>query len=332
VTLTNNGQSPFTVAGIDTAGAAALEFSVAQTSCLGGPLVPGASCTVEVTFGPTIVGPRDAELVITDDTTGPPLILPLVGSGLGPTMTFEPPGLAFESQQVGTFSPRQDALLRNTGNSPLDVSALTLSGDFRFDQSCAFPLGPGGFCRIRVIFLPTATGLRIGEVRAIDDVGNSQALHLEGFGSAPRASLSSDSIVFSEQALGSASGTQAIRLTNAGTGVLVVTDAGVELGNQSDFVADGGDCTGAVLRQAESCTFGVTFAPAHLGPCSDTLRIVTNASDSPHNIRLSGVGIWPPDTFAGCATVRLRASAQVSGARRPRTYASVHRRPRRVAV
>jgi hypothetical protein len=290
VIVTNNGRDALTVARVDTTGAAARDFTIAQTTCLDGMLAPAGSCVVDLVFEPAAAGIREATLVVTDDTPGPPSAVPLTGVGLASDVRFEPIELSFESQLVGTFSPRQDVLLNNTGNAPLNIAELTVIGDFQFDHSCGAVVSPGGFCRIRVIFSPVAGGVRSGEVRVLDDVGNVHVLPLEGFGAVPQAALSSDSIAFVDQGVGSTSNPQSVRLTNVGTGVLVVTQADLELGSSSEFTKDADSFTGAVLRHAESCTLSLSFAPRSLGPHSDTLRVVTNASDSPHRIRLSGLG------------------------------------------
>ncbi|MFI6007781.1 choice-of-anchor D domain-containing protein [Streptomyces sp. NPDC051243] len=180
VTLTNNGTGPITVTSAAVMGAAAGDYTV-QQGCTGGPLAPGGTCVVEVTFLPTAIGPRDAELVVRCAAPVPGLSVPLTGTGLGTVVTFDPPGLVFGSQPVGTFSARQDLLLFNTGNTELTIQSLSVSGDFRHDHSCG-ALRPNGYCRIRVIFLPTAKGTRTGEVHVTDSLGRTHTAALLGTG------------------------------------------------------------------------------------------------------------------------------------------------------
>lgn len=291
VTITNNGQTPLTIAHLENTGPAAAEFTF-RHNCTSDALPSGSSCTVEVTFQPTQVGSREADLIVTHDGAGPAIAISLAGVGIGAAITFEPPDLVFPPEPVGTFSTRQDVLLNNVGNSELTIASLLVTGDFRYDHSCGDIIGPGGFCRIRVIFQPAATGTRSGEILVSDALGNQFTVPLSGTGVAPQAALSTASLTFGDQAITTKSAPQTVRLTNTGTGPLIVSSVQVTDGITADeFITDIKECVGAVLYQGESCNAKIAFAPRALGQHATTLNISTNASDSPHTVTLSGNGI-----------------------------------------
>jgi hypothetical protein len=76
VTLENNdGRSPLSILGISTNGA----FS--QTDDCGSSLAPVTTCTVNLSFSPTLVGQRAGNLVISDTAPGAPQTVTLTGNG-----------------------------------------------------------------------------------------------------------------------------------------------------------------------------------------------------------------------------------------------------------
>jgi hypothetical protein len=78
--LTNNDADPHTISSIQIAGGNAGEF--AQTSNCVGSLAPGASCSISVTFTPSGIGTRTAEIVVNDaGNTGAPTAVYLSGTG-----------------------------------------------------------------------------------------------------------------------------------------------------------------------------------------------------------------------------------------------------------
>jgi hypothetical protein len=290
LTLTNNGVDPFTVARVETAGAAGGDFVLDQ-GCQNRLLVPGASCAVAVAFQPAAAGERNASIVVTDDAPGTPVAIPVTGVGLGADVVFDPPTLDLETQQVGTFGRRREVLLNNLGNADLGIAAITVTGDFRHDHLCGSILRRRDFCRIGVMFVPTVAGAHSGELRVTDDQGHRYQLPLAGWAWEPQASLSTASIEFGDLPVGSTSRPQSVRLSNVGTGVLTVRQVQVENGTTNDFLTDPQDCSGAVLRQGEACTTSVRFQPTSKGGHGAILKITTNARDSPHSVRLSGIGI-----------------------------------------
>ena len=77
--LTNTGSETLNFAGIAITGVHASDFS--QTNNCGVGIGGGASCTITVTFKPTVIGTRSATVTITDDGGGSPQKIALSGTG-----------------------------------------------------------------------------------------------------------------------------------------------------------------------------------------------------------------------------------------------------------
>jgi hypothetical protein len=79
-TLTNRGAVPVSVTGIGVTGTGASWF--AQANNCSGSLEAGASCTIAVTFSPTLTGSKSAKLNIATSATSVPLSVSLSGTGI----------------------------------------------------------------------------------------------------------------------------------------------------------------------------------------------------------------------------------------------------------
>lgn len=76
VTLTNNGNATLAITSIGITGG---DFT--QTNTCGSSVAKGATCTISVTFSPTILGARTGTLTITHSANNSPQTIPLTGSG-----------------------------------------------------------------------------------------------------------------------------------------------------------------------------------------------------------------------------------------------------------
>src|SRR5437879_2175397 len=86
VTLTNTGTALLQINSRTIVGANASDFAFAPgTTCpIGaGNVAVGASCTTSVTFTPTATGTRSAAVNISDNVTGSPQVVPLMGGEIG---------------------------------------------------------------------------------------------------------------------------------------------------------------------------------------------------------------------------------------------------------
>jgi hypothetical protein len=179
VTLNNSGGVALTVS-ISVSG----EFT--QTNNCGTSLAAGASCTVQVTFSPTAPpGPQSGQLSFTDNAAGSPQTVALTGTGVAnsPVVSLSPPSLPFGSQPVGQTTAAQGVTLTNTGNALLNISSISVAGDYAQTNTCGSTLAAGANCAVQVTFTPTLAGARNGTLSITDDAGGSpQTVPLSGTG------------------------------------------------------------------------------------------------------------------------------------------------------
>jgi hypothetical protein len=191
VTLTNNSStdtvnftSPIAVSGTNAA-------DFALTNLCGTTLGAGASCTLNITFTPSVVGPETAQISIAESADANPLLILLTGTCVAAQVSASTASVSFNVQVVNTTSAPQIVTLTNTGTAPLTVSSVTLSGDSDFSQSstCIPPggsgtLAPSQQCQISVQFTPSAVGARTATL-SINTNGGNPTIALTGTGTNP---------------------------------------------------------------------------------------------------------------------------------------------------
>ena len=103
----------------------------------------------------------------------------------------------------------------------------------------------------------------------------------------PGVGLSSNSLTFTSQNVGTTSSAQSVMLTNTGTATLVETIS-LTGTNAGDF-SESDNCNGSVAA-GSNCSIGVKFTPTAAGTRTAAVSIADNASGSPQSIGLSGTG------------------------------------------
>jgi hypothetical protein len=177
VTLTNQGSLTLTVTRITPTSS---DFA-ATNNCTS--LIPGASCTINVTFSPTAGGTRAGSLTIVDSDPSSPQLVSLSGTGTSGRVSLTPGSLDFGDQALWSTSAVQTLTLKNTGTAALEVLAITASGDYSSSNTCAAPLAPEASCSIEVKFAPSAAGTRTGFITVLDaDPTSLHTVNLTGMG------------------------------------------------------------------------------------------------------------------------------------------------------
>jgi Ca2+-binding RTX toxin-like protein len=166
-----------------------------------------------------------------------------VGAATAPAVTTAPTaaaGVAFPSTVTGVTSAAQTVTVTNSGNAPLSVSGLTLSGanaaDFKVSSTTclAASVAAGGNCTVNLTFTPSAAGARTASLLIADNAtGSPQSVPLTGTGAAPPAS---NVFVFGSQSVqpkadsNTAGVAEAFKTSTASTGTVsnirVFVDAG----------------------------------------------------------------------------------------------------------
>jgi hypothetical protein len=296
-TLHNNELVALNISSIRFAGANAGDFAQTNTcGTLPATLPAVTSCSISVTLIPSAVGAERATLMVNDGASAPynTLTSSLSGTGTGPVDGLSPTNLSFGSQPVGTTSAAQTVTLTNSGNAPLSITSLAITGnnasDFAQTNNCGSSVGAGANCKVRVTFTPSASGSRTASIIFADNAsGSPQTVSLSGTGTAPAASLSATSVSFGNQSVGTTSAVQAVTLTNAGNAPLSVTSFAVTGANAGDFEQT--NSCGNSMGAGANCTIVVMFTPSASGSRTASLTVTDNAAGSPQMVSLSGIGI-----------------------------------------
>ena len=300
VTVSNYGDAPVTFASITVAGLNAADFSVTIDNCLSAsPLQPGSSCAVYVIFIPSAGGVRSAQLKFTDNATGSPQIVGLSGTGqaVTETVSFQNPSYVFPATIVGVTAPQIYDYFYNTGDAPIIISSIAVTGgnatDFKISNNQC-PIGGAGVaggsnCYVYVTFTPSATGIRTSTLQFTDSAtGSPQTVPLVGLGAPVVSPLSFNptDVSFGDQNVGTTSTAVNIGITNPGAAAVSETIA-LAGANASDFNILTNNCP-ASLGAGLSCNLTVTFKPAGLGLRDATVKVTANSTVL--NVGLSGVG------------------------------------------
>jgi Concanavalin A-like lectin/glucanases superfamily/FG-GAP-like repeat/HYDIN/CFA65/VesB-like, Ig-like domain/Abnormal spindle-like microcephaly-assoc'd, ASPM-SPD-2-Hydin/FIMAH domain/NHL repeat len=216
-----------------------------------------------------------------------------------PAVSLSPTSVDFGDEAQGAQSTPQTVTVSNTGTADLHVSEVSATGDFLETNDCVSGVvSPGYSCNISVSFLPTATGTRTGTLTITDDAGDSpQSVSLTGNGTVPLVpgiSLSSTSLTFSNQAVGTSSPVQSITLTSSGTAALTV--GSITVSGDFALATTGGSCPygGGIVAVGASCTIDVTVTPAQSGTRTGSITITDDAAGSPQTVSLTGTAVAPP--------------------------------------
>ena len=309
VVLSNTGSATLSITSIAVTGSSSSQFG--ETNNCGGTLSTGSSCTISVTFVPTVTGTASANLTITDNASGSPQNVSLLGTGVAPSVLLSPTSLTFTSQVVGTTSPAQTVALTNTGSAALLITSITASAQYAQTNTCGSSVAAGADCSISVTFKPTATGIQTGTVTIVDNAG-SQVVSLTGTGAgAPVVSLSPASLTFASQAIDTTSPAQKFTLTNTGAGPLTITSVATT-GNYSQT-----NTCGTSVAVGANCTISVFFTPTATGTLTGTVVVTDNAANSPQTVTMTGTGatntvaLSPTSLSFGNQTVNTTSAAKV---------------------
>jgi len=165
VTVKNSSASSLSISGIKAIGNYTAAGS-GTTPC-GGSLSAGATCTMTVTFNPTISGTIRGAVAIANSTAVNPQIYDVSGAAVLP-LTFSPASLTFSAQAVGSTSAAKTVTLTNNASAAMSSISFVASGDYAAFATGATPcgasLGAHAKCTIGVTFTPSAIGSIKGNV------------------------------------------------------------------------------------------------------------------------------------------------------------------------
>jgi len=289
LTITSSGNAPVTF------GTPAITGDFFETdNCAGQTVAVNSTCTVQITFAPTVTGPRSGQLTIYANISGGQATVDLNGTGTAPaSIVLNPLSLSFAATVVNQTTASQNITVSNTGGNTATLQTPVILGadptDFALTaNTCDATLAPSTGCTVSIAFTPTASGARSATFSITDNVG-TQTANLTGTGNAPATdTLSPTSLTFAQQTIGTTSPAQQVTMTNSGGVALTLITASVTAG--SDFAVT--NSCGNSLAANSICAFSVTFSPTATGARSATLTIGDQFRTQ--TVLLSGIGVAPP--------------------------------------
>jgi hypothetical protein len=212
---------------------------------------------------------------------------------------FNPAGLVFSAQSLNTTSQPQTVTVTN-GDTAETISNISISGtnasDFANTTTCGSSLAVGATCTITVTFTPTSQGIRKAAVVITDSApGSPHVINLTG--NTSTVTLSTSSLTFGPQNVGTSSAPQDVTVTNSGTTPL--TFSGVSA--SGDF-SETDTCTRAPLQPATNCVIAVTFTPSAGIASIGAITITDTGAGSPQVILATGTGVLQPPFLVSSLT------------------------------
>jgi hypothetical protein len=156
-----------------------------STPC-GTALNAGASCTITVTFTPTILGSSIGGVTVIDNASITTQVQNESGTGIL-AVTLSPTSLSFGTVSVGNTSAVKVITVTNNTPTALPINGVAASGDYIATTGGSLPCGANipanSICTLGVQFSPTVTGTISGVLTLSYSGGSSpQNVTLTGTG------------------------------------------------------------------------------------------------------------------------------------------------------
>jgi len=330
VKLTNSGVGALTIASIAASG----DYLETDTCVNNSPLAAGASCNINVSFAPTVVGTIPGIITINDNgVNGAPHRIALSGAGQV-TISVSPATLTFPATTVGNSSSPQTVTITNNAATAQNIT-WAVGGNFAATASgsnpCGGTLNAITSCTLSVTFTPTTNGTA-GVVKGgltVTDTASGipydpQSVNLSGSANGGPSSnaltFSPASANFGSVAVGS-SKTGAVQMSNTSAASLTLSSITAS-GEYSVAGSSTKPCkSGLVLAVNAKCAFSVTLNSTSAGSIVGSVTIVDNASSGPttQTYNLAATSFWPitlspvslsfPTTSVGSTSAPLQAMA-----------------------
>lgn len=206
------------------------------------------------------------------------------------TLTATPSSASFGSVPIGTKNS-QTIQLKNTGTASVTILSTSVSVRAFALSGITTPLilAAGKIVNITLSYAPTGAGYVAGSISIVNNAENKTlTITVSGTGVAQTRTLTATptTLSFGNENVGS-SNTLPVTLKN--TGNSSVTLSGITI-TGAGFSETGGT-SGSTIAPGQSATVNVTFAPKTSGSISGSMKVTSNATDSPEAIGVSGDGV-----------------------------------------
>jgi len=313
LTITNPGKSEVIFSEVTSS---APDFRLVHNCALApDPMPAGGSCGISIQFVPGGAGPRNGTIKIAIVGARPlqPLIISLTGNGTDSPVKLSQTYLSFRTLLVGMTSMPQVVRLTNRSNSaPARITSITASPDFALAATSAQcvagnALAPLGSCNLGVVWAPTDSGERSGQVRIADsDAASPHIIDLQATATGIR--LSSATLRWNPTPVGKTGNSQSMEVRNEGR-----TPIEIESIEASGDFFQQNNC-GKELIQHQNCLVTVWFQPTDAGKRVGTVLIHDSDPTRMQQTFLMAVGsaleLFPAEIDFGAHAAESTSAAQ----------------------
>ena len=248
-------------------------------------LQPGSAVdTIWITFLPdSAILFVDSLLLRSNDPLQLETTIQLSGTGIGPSLAYEPKSINYGEVNVGTDTVIY-ITMSNTGNDILEIQKPEIASlpqsDNQFkvvDSLTTFPhfLPPESIYKIPVKFSPTKSGLAndLLIIKSNDFVNDSVTIDLSGVGISPAINISQQNLEFGHVPIGEDS-TQFLMITNTGNTQLVIDS--LRINEKSSFHLVDPPADGVYLKPDSILNLAVVFSPNDTIDYPSSLNVYSN--------------------------------------------------------
>jgi hypothetical protein len=224
------------------------------------------------------------------------LLLATLGIGAGSThaqtttLQATPSVVSLGTVPVGS-SVTQSVQIKNNGTQSATISSVNISSSLFTTSGLTLPLtlAAGTTKTFTLKFSPTQTGSDTGtatfkSIRGVTEL----TIALSGAGTAATRTVTASTarLNFGNETVGRS---EKLGVTLKNTGNSSLTLSQLSLTGIDASISSG--LTGATIASGQSATLDVTFAPKSAEQMTGSIKITSNASNSPTLIQLSGTGV-----------------------------------------
>ncbi len=313
-TIRNMGASLLTVGTITISGTNGSEFTI--TTPPSGTVAIGASTTFTVTFAPTALGVRTANIsIVNNDLDENPYTFDMQGTSLSQEIDIQGNATSIVNGDTtpttsdwtdfSSVAGTRTFTIRNTGNIALAIGAITITGvdasDFSVTTTPASSVPAYSSTTFVVTFSPSAINTRNATINIVNDDTdeNPYIFDIRGFGIIPEIDVQGNATSIADNDItpttadgtdfSSTTSTRTFTIFNNGNITLNVGTINITGINASEFTVT--TIPSATVAAFSSTTFVVTFVPTALGLRTATLTFSNNDSnENPYNFNLQGTG------------------------------------------
>jgi hypothetical protein len=287
-TITNNTTAPVIISTIQ-GSAAGFQVTGISTPLT---LMAGQTASFNVRFKPAGAGDPATMISFVGPNAQAYASLSAIATAVTPpALSPSPATLAFANMQVGG---RQTSVvtLENSGATDIIVTQATMSGAGFSMSNIPVPLtvSAGTSTSVPITFAPPSVGKFSGSVTfaiTADQVNSTAGFSFTGSGVVAGVLLPTlSSVTFGSIQVGGKS-SKSVTLTNSGGTPVTISQV---IPSAAGFQVSGLTAQ-TTIAPNQSIVFNTTFAPTSTGTASGALSIVSDASNSPLNISLSGVAL-----------------------------------------